>query len=69
MCGAKTGRKDGGVHLFCLGDNCSAQTTGKVKKWITSLNILGIGDGLLETLTGMGSVTAGNQPRVRKRND
>ena len=58
VCGARTGRKDGGVHLLCLGDNCAAQATGKVKKWITSLNILGIGDGLLTELTKPGGRVA-----------
>ena len=58
ICGARTGRKDGGVHLLCLGDNCAAQATGKVKKWITSLNILGIGDGLLTELTKPGGRVA-----------
>jgi len=73
VCGAETGRKDGGVHLLCFGDNCAAQVTGKVKKWITSLNILGIGDGLLETLTtatgGWPQSDSGMPPRVADPSD
>jgi DNA ligase (NAD+) len=49
--GRKTtaGGKQGAV-LYCLNDECPSRALGKVKCWISSLNILGIGDEVLEAM-------------------
>jgi DNA ligase (NAD+) len=39
-----------GVLLMCLNPECEKKSTGKIRKWINSTNILGIGDTLLEAL-------------------
>lgn len=39
-----------GVLLMCLNSECEKKSTGKIRKWINSTNILGIGDTLLEAL-------------------
>ena len=47
-----------GKNLICTGTNgCIAQTTGKVKNWISELNVLEWGDTLLEKLVESGRVT------------
>jgi DNA ligase (NAD+) len=57
VCGGLTARmqlsdeKTEGLSTICQNEKCSAKVTGKVGRWINSLNILGIGDELLETLT------------------
>lgn len=55
FCGGLVGRKlvsDGGegVTLECQNPACSQKSTGKIKRWIDSLNILGIGDVVLGAL-------------------
>jgi len=55
VCGGFVGHKTIGSGasseaLFCLADNCSAKLVGKLKRYITSLNILGIGDEILEAM-------------------
>ena len=56
VCGSLTNRKEGvkgeeGAITFCGNGNCPARTSGKVKRWIDSLDIKGIGDELLAALT------------------
>lgn len=55
FCGGEVGRKqnsggDDGVVLVCKNPDCSKKSTGKIGRWISSLEILGVGDGLLEAL-------------------
>ena len=55
FCGGSVGHKakaDGedGVMLVCLNPDCSAKTAGKIQRWISSLDIQGIGDAVLEAL-------------------
>ncbi|OAM91771.1 NAD-dependent DNA ligase LigA [Termitidicoccus mucosus] len=55
VCGGPVGRKknvQGGesVMLYCLNDNCPAKLTGKIGRYLRSLNILGIGDEVLDAL-------------------
>ncbi len=53
-CSGPAGRINGGANTYCLSDECSAKTTGKVKRWIKSLDILGIGDEVLAGLCAEG---------------
>lgn len=55
VCGGPVGRKksvhgDESVMLFCLNDDCPAKLLGKIDRFVRSLNILGIGDEVLEAL-------------------
>jgi DNA ligase (NAD+) len=55
VCGGAVGKRtnvsgDDGVHLYCLNNECGAKTMGKLKRWIKSLDIQGIGDEVLEAL-------------------
>lgn len=55
FCGSNVGHKllaNGkmSVILFCLNPDCEKKSTGKIGRWISSLDILGIGDTLLEAL-------------------
>lgn len=55
FCNGEVGRKqntggDIGVILMCKNPDCSKKSTGKIGRWISSLDILGIGDTLLEAL-------------------
>lgn len=55
FCGGGVGHKaksggDDGVSLLCLNPDCSQKTAGKIQRWITSLDIQGVGDAVLESL-------------------
>lgn len=55
FCGGEVAKKqnstgEDGVHLVCKNADCDKKSVGKLKRWITSLDILGIGDVLLESL-------------------
>lgn len=39
------------VNIYCMNGECDAQTVGKVRRWIKSLEIDGIGDEILAVLT------------------
>jgi DNA ligase (NAD+) len=59
VCGGLVGRKksvhgEDSVNLYCLNDDCDAKLSGKIQRWIKSLNILGIGDEILLTLIDRG---------------
>lgn len=43
------GGEDSAV-LYCLNDKCNAKVVGKIERWVTSLNILGLGDAVLQAL-------------------
>lgn len=72
MCGGPVGRKgtlqgESGAVLYCLSEECPAQAMGKVRRFLTSLNILGIGDEWLVSLTNPAG--EGMQPLVRDAAD
>jgi DNA ligase (NAD+) len=55
FCGGEVGKKinsggDEGVILVCKNPDCSKKSTGKIGRWISSLDILGIGDSVLEAM-------------------
>lgn len=55
VCGGPVGRKksvhgEESVMLYCLNDECPAKLVGKIDRYVRSLNILGIGDEVLEAL-------------------
>lgn len=55
FCGGEVGRRtthDGsaGVIVECRNPECPKKSSGKIKRWIASLDILGIGDSVLEAL-------------------
>jgi len=55
FCGGEVGRRrvtsgDEGVVLECRNAECPQKSTGKIRRWINSLDILGIGDVLLLAL-------------------
>lgn len=55
VCKGSVGKKtntsgEDSVHLFCLNDECDAKSTGKLRRWIKSLDIQGVGDEVLESL-------------------
>ncbi len=55
VCGSKLERKvtlegEESANLYCVNEDCKAKAIGKVSRWLTSLNILGIGDEVLNAL-------------------
>lgn len=55
FCGGEVGRRlrhagDEGVILECRNDDCPKKSIGKIRRWIGSLDILGIGDSILEAM-------------------
>jgi DNA ligase (NAD+) len=55
FCGGQVGRRinsggDEGVILECRNAACSKKSSGKINRWISSLDILGIGDVVLESM-------------------
>lgn len=55
FCGGDVGRRrttggDAGVMIECRNAECPKKSTGKIRRWIASVDILGIGDGVLEAL-------------------
>ena len=55
FCGGAVGRKrtsggDEGVIIECRNGECAKKSSGKIRRWIASLDIQGIGDGVLEAL-------------------
>jgi DNA ligase (NAD+) len=55
FCGGEVGRRmnvagNDGVIIECRNANCEKKSTGKVRRWIASLDILGIGDVVLEAM-------------------
>ncbi len=59
-CGGPVLRKtnvsgDESAMLFCASDDCTSRVVGKLNRWLVSLNILGVGDEILNALlTQMG---------------
>lgn len=60
VCGHATGRrtlvKGEGAMTECKNAGCQARANARIKTWITKLDILGIGDELLESLIDSGNV-------------
>lgn len=55
VCGGAVGHKttvagEQSANLYCLNDECEAKSSGKVKRWVKSLDILGIGEEVLASL-------------------
>jgi DNA ligase (NAD+) len=55
ICGGPAGHKknvhgEASTMLYCLNDDCPAKLSGKIDRYIRSLNILGIGDEVLDAL-------------------
>ncbi|MDP2369286.1 NAD-dependent DNA ligase LigA [Rhodoferax sp.] len=55
FCGGEVGRRrissgDEGVIIECRNADCPKKSTGKIRRWIASLDILGIGDVVLESM-------------------
>ena len=55
FCGGEVGRRINtsggeGVLLECRNPHCSKKSSGKINRWISSLDILGIGDVVLESM-------------------
>jgi len=55
FCGGGVGRRrttggSDGVIIECRNAECPKKSTGKIRRWIASVDILGIGDGVLEAL-------------------
>lgn len=55
FCGGAVGHKkksdgDDGVDIVCKNDDCEKKSTGKIGRWVSSLDILGIGDSVLEAM-------------------
>ncbi len=55
FCGGEVGRRlttggDEGVIVECRNPECPKKSTGKINRWISSLDILGIGDVVLESM-------------------
>ncbi len=55
FCGGAVGRRrttggSDGVIIECRNAECPKKSTGKIRRWIASVDILGIGDGVLEAL-------------------
>lgn len=55
FCGGEVGRRrttggEDGVIIECRNAECPKKSTGKIRRWIASLDILGIGDVVLESM-------------------
>lgn len=55
FCGGEVGRRvksggDEGAILMCKNAECPKKSVGKIGRWISSLDILGIGDAVLESM-------------------
>lgn len=55
FCGGEVGRRiitsgDEGVIIECRNPTCSKKSSGKIRRWIASLDILGVGDVVLEAM-------------------
>ena len=62
VCGGQVGKKqnvggDESMHYFCLNEECSAKSVGKILRFIKSLNILGIGEEVLNAMIQQGLVS------------
>lgn len=54
--------------LFCVNESCDSKIYGKISCWVSSLNILGIGDEVLDALiTQMGIADAADLYRLHAR--
>lgn len=75
FCGGEVGRRkttDGseGVIVECRNGGCPKKSSGKIKRWITSLEILGIGDAVLEAmLDQLGMEDAADLYNLRDKRD
>ena len=54
-CGGKVEKKSNisgidSVAIYCVNEDCSAQVSGKISKYVKSLDIQGLGDGIIEDL-------------------
>jgi len=56
-CGGKVAPDKDGVNLWCENENCPAQFVRKVMHYLETLNVLGIGEGIVEKLCRSGMVT------------
>lgn len=55
FCGGEVGRRrtvggDGGIFIECRNGECPNKSSGKIRRWIASLDIDGIGDAVLEAM-------------------
>ncbi len=55
VCGGEVGRRDNvsgeeSTAVYCQNSECPAKVAGKIERYLTALNILGVGDNLLEAL-------------------
>ena len=56
-CGRVAAPDKDGVNLWCENENCPAQFVRKVMHYLETLNVLGIGEGIVEKLCRSGMVT------------
>jgi DNA ligase (NAD+) len=54
-CGGKLDKKtniggDDSIHIFCINEDCPAQVSGKISKYVKSLDIQGLGDSIIDDL-------------------
>lgn len=68
-CGSRLGKKanadgDLSVNDYCLNENCDGRAIGKVKRWLKSNRVLGVGGELLESLLEAGVRTPADLYRV-----
>jgi DNA ligase (NAD+) len=56
-CGGKVAPDSDGVNLWCENESCPAQFVRKVMHYLETLNVLGIGEGIVEKLCRSGMVT------------
>jgi DNA ligase (NAD+) len=75
FCEGEVGRRQtfygaSGVIVECRNPECSKKSSGKIRRWIRSLDIKGIGDSVLETiLDSFGIEDAADLYRLRERQD
>lgn len=54
FCGGETRRQDGlsggGAVTMCINGGCPAKMEGKINKWVNTLDVLGIGDAVLNAM-------------------
>ena len=73
FCGGEIGRNatvdgEAGAIVVCKNNVCPQKTLGKIARWISSLNILGIGDAVLDALVaGLGLADAADLYTLKHR--
>jgi DNA ligase (NAD+) len=65
VCAGPVGRRNNisgeeSTAIYCLNENCPAVITGRIDRYLTSLDILGIGENLIQSIVAKMGIEEGN---------